>query len=59
MKASFLAGVGPKPGGSKALFDRLVVIRPRVRAVPDRLGGVPVDIRPRFVTAARLLEEQP
>jgi hypothetical protein len=45
--------------GTKALFDRLIVIRPEVQAVLDRLGGVPVDIRPRFVTAARLLQEQP
>lgn len=40
--------------GTKALMDRLVVIRPEVRAVLDRLEGVPVDIRPRFVTAREL-----
>ncbi len=40
---------------TKALFDRLIVIRPEVQAVLDRLGGVPVDIRPRFVTAEALL----
>ncbi len=45
--------------GTKALFDRLIVIRPEVQVVLDRLGDVPVDIRPRFVTAARLLEEHP
>jgi hypothetical protein len=37
--------------GAKRLMDRLVVIRPEVKAVLDRLGDVPVDIRPRFITA--------
>jgi hypothetical protein len=37
--------------GAKRLLDRLVVIRPEVQAVLDRLGKVPVDIRPRFITA--------
>lgn len=45
--------------GVKALFERLIVIRPEVQAVLDRLDGVPIDIRPRFVTAARLLEQHP
>ncbi|MCU0977187.1 MAG: hypothetical protein MUC71_12900 [Steroidobacteraceae bacterium] len=45
--------------GTQALFARMIVIRPEVQAVLDRLDGVPVDIRPRFVTAARLLEEHP
>ena len=40
--------------GTKRLLERLVVIRPEVRAVLDRLGAVPVDIRPRFVTAGDL-----
>jgi hypothetical protein len=44
--------------GTRAMFDRYIVIRPEVQAVLDRLGEVPVDIRPRFVTAARLLQEQ-
>jgi hypothetical protein len=40
--------------GTKALLDRMVVIRPEVRRVLDRLGDVPVDIAPRFVTAEEL-----
>jgi len=43
--------------GTKRLLERLVVIRPEVRAVLDRLGEVPVDIRPRFVTAESLERE--
>jgi hypothetical protein len=39
---------------TKRLLERLVVIRPEVRTVLDRLGNVPVDIRPRFVTAEDL-----
>ncbi|MGH8135712.1 MAG: dipeptidyl-peptidase 3 family protein [Steroidobacteraceae bacterium] len=39
---------------TRRLLDRLVVIRPEVQTVLDRLGGVPVDIRPRFVTAEGL-----
>jgi hypothetical protein len=42
---------------TKRLFDRLVVMRPEVQAVLDRLGSVPVDIRPRFVTAETLERE--
>ncbi len=37
---------------TKRLLDRLVVIRPEVQIMLDRLGDVAVDIRPRFVTAA-------
>ncbi len=40
--------------GGKRFLARLVVIRPEVQAVLDRLGDVPVDIRPRFVTASDL-----
>ncbi|MGD9599699.1 MAG: hypothetical protein AB7G76_00915 [Steroidobacteraceae bacterium] len=36
--------------GVKALLAREVVIRPEVQRVLDRLGGVPIDIAPRFVT---------
>jgi hypothetical protein len=43
----------------KSLLDRLVVMRPELQAVLDRLGGVPVDIRPRFVTADDLEREFP
>jgi hypothetical protein len=42
---------------AKALMDRLAVVRPEVKRVLDRLGQVPVDIEPRFVTAARLERE--
>ncbi|HKX99829.1 MAG TPA: hypothetical protein VJL86_08925 [Steroidobacteraceae bacterium] len=38
----------------KRLLERLVVLRPEVQAVMGRLEGVPVDIRPRFVTADEL-----
>lgn len=34
----------------KALLDRLVVIRPEVKAMLGRLNDVPVDIAPRFAT---------
>ena len=43
--------------GTRKLFDRLVVIRPQVKAVIDRLTDVPIDIRPRFVTADALARE--
>ncbi len=45
--------------GAKHMIDRLVVIRPEVQAVLDRLGAVPVDIRPRFLTADDLEREYP
>lgn len=35
----------------KRLMDRMVVVRPEVQRVIDRLGAVPVDIAPQFVTA--------
>jgi hypothetical protein len=42
---------------TKALLDRMVVIRPEVKAVLDRLGDVAVDIRPRFLTVDELERE--
>ena len=39
---------------AKALIDTLGVVRPEVQRVLDRLAGVPVDIEPRFTTAATL-----
>jgi hypothetical protein len=45
--------------GGKRMLERLVVMRPEVQGVLDRLGDVPVDIRPRFVTAADLELEFP
>jgi hypothetical protein len=38
-----------------ALLTKLVVLRPEVKAVLDRLADVPVDIEPRFTTARELL----
>jgi hypothetical protein len=45
--------------GAKRMIGRLVVIRPEVQAVLDRLGKLPVDIRPRFLTADELEKEFP
>jgi hypothetical protein len=42
---------------ARRMIDRLVVIRPEVQAVLGRLGKVPVDIRPRFLTAGDLERE--
>ena len=39
---------------AKALLERMVVIRPEVKRLLDRLDDVPVDIAPRFVTADEL-----
>ena len=39
---------------AKDMIDRLGVVRPEVQKVLDRLTGVPVDIEPRFTTAAQL-----
>jgi len=44
--------------GVKQLFDRMIVIRPEVQRVIDKLADVPVDIAPRFVTAEELLSGQ-
>ena len=41
---------------AKDLIDRLGVVRPEVQKVLDRLAGIPVDIEPRFTTAALLSE---
>jgi len=40
---------------ARAMIETLGVVRPEVKAVIDRLSGVPVDIEPRFVTAQALL----
>ena len=48
-----LEATGDYAGGQKML-ERLVVMRPEVKAVLNKLGGVPVDIRPRFVTVDEL-----
>jgi Peptidase family M49 len=44
--------------GVKQLLDRMVVIRPEVQRVIDKLTNVPVDIAPRFVTAEELTARQ-
>jgi hypothetical protein len=44
--------------GAKQLLDRMVVIRPQVQHVIDRLANVPVDIAPKFVTAAELTRKE-
>lgn len=43
---------------AKALGDRLGVVRPEVQKALDRLADVPVDIEPRFTTAAQLMAER-
>jgi hypothetical protein len=43
---------------ARALLDSLGVVRPETKRVLDRLTDVPVDIAPRFVTAAALLESR-
>ncbi|MFO0583271.1 MAG: hypothetical protein U0229_13460 [Anaeromyxobacter sp.] len=40
---------------AKALLEKHAAIRPEVKRVLDRLGGVPVDVAPRFVTADALV----
>ena len=37
---------------AKQMLEKMAVVRPPVRRVLDRLASVPVDIEPRFVTAA-------
>jgi hypothetical protein len=39
---------------AKDLIDRLAVVRPEVQKVLDKLAAVPVDIEPKFTTAAQL-----
>ena len=43
--------------GVKQLLDKMVVIRPEVQKVIDKLTGVPVDIAPKFTTADQLTKE--
>jgi Peptidase family M49 len=40
--------------GAKALLAKMVVIRPEVQRVIDKLTSLPVDIAPNFVTASEL-----
>jgi len=39
---------------AKDMLERLGVVRPEVQKVLDRLAGIPVDIEPKFTTAAQL-----
>jgi hypothetical protein len=39
---------------AKDFIDRLGIVRPDVQKVLDKLAGVPVDIEPKFTTAAQL-----
>jgi len=41
---------------AKALGDRLGVVRPSIQAALDKLISIPVDIEPRFTTAAELVK---
>ena len=41
-------------GKAKDMIERLGVVRPEVQKVLDRLAGIPVDIEPKFTTAAEL-----
>jgi len=43
--------------GAKEMLDRLAVLRPSVKRVLDQIKEVPVDIKPRFVTAQELLAQ--
>lgn len=43
---------------AKGMLDTLGVLRPEEQKVIDKLSKVPTDIRPRFVTAEKLLKEQ-
>ena len=43
--------------GTQALLKRMVVIRPEVQRVIDRLVEVPTDIAPRLVTAEELTRQ--
>ena len=51
-----LQATGDKERARKLLEER-AVIRPKVKAMLDKLDKVPVDIAPRYVTAERLLAQ--
>jgi hypothetical protein len=42
---------------AKGLIDRLGVLRPDVQKLLDKLADVPVDIEPKFTTAAELVKK--
>jgi len=43
--------------GAKRMVDELGVIRPEVQKALDRLGDIPTDIAPQFVTAGQVAPE--
>ena len=43
---------------AQVLLKKMVVIRPEVHRVLDKLKAVPVDIEPRFVMAKQILEKK-
>ena len=43
---------------AKDMLSRLAVVRPEVKQVLDKLAGIPIDIEPRFTTAAALVTEK-
>jgi len=44
---------------AKDLAERLAIVRPEVKSALDKMGNVPVDIEPLFVTADKLVRENP
>lgn len=42
-------------GAARQMLEKLAVIRPPVQKALDRMNHIPVDIEPKFVTAARLV----
>ncbi len=44
--------------GAKRMLDELGVVRPEVQKALDRLGDIPTDIAPQFVTAAQVAPER-
>jgi len=43
--------------GAQALSERMMVLRPQVKQLIDRMNALPVDIEPRLVTAQELTRE--
>jgi hypothetical protein len=43
--------------GAKKLLDEMGILRPVLKKAFDRLGGIPTDIEPVFVTAQELAPE--
>jgi hypothetical protein len=43
---------------AKEMIEKLGIVRPEVQKLLDRLAGIPVDIEPKFTTAAELARER-